>query len=125
MHIIDDAVCDDEKDEVLLVSLVDSCFLSHITDKLNDWRKVGWAIEVDVLQCALVCCCDSFEAIDFWVKYVSIESKAVGCPVDCWWDSSTIAKDWDLLLRVVVLQNVSAGLDCLQVLVPVHVKVVE
>ena len=47
------------------------------------------------------------------------------CSVCLWWHRCTKAKDWDLLVRVVVLQDVAHGLDGVKILVFVHVEIVE
>ena len=105
--------------------MIDTCLLSHVSDQLDDGSEVRWTVEVDVLQRALVGCCDSLESITFWVEDVAVKSEAVRCSVDGWRDGRSVAEDWDLLLGVIILQDVSSGFDGCEVLVPLHIKVVE
>jgi hypothetical protein len=92
---------------------------------LDDWREVGWSIQVNVLQRVLISFNHSIQAIALRVKDVAIQSKAVRSPVHCWWHCGPETECWDLFVRIIVLENFSNRFDGLQILVFVVVKVVK
>ena len=98
MHVVDDAVSDDQENEVFLVVLGDSGLLSHVAHHLKGWGEVGGAIKIDVLEGTLVGRHNSVKAVNFRVKYISIKGEAVRGPIDRWWHSGSITEDWNLLL---------------------------
>ena len=59
------------------------------------------------------------------IKDITIESEAVRSSVVVGWDRAAEPVQVDHLVTVVELENVSDGLDCLQVLIILGVEVVE
>ena len=98
LHVIDDSICDNEQDLVLLVELRDVLGLSHIVYKLNDRCEISWTVQIDVFKRVFVCFNHTVETIDFRVEYVSIKGKTVRSSVRRWRDSGTKAERWDLFV---------------------------
>ena len=121
-HIRDLTVSHNQQDVVLLVSLRASHILSHVVNKLNDWSKVRRSTQRHILDGALIGLANAIHAIDLWIKDVAIDGKCVADTMI--WDPCAISKDWNLLVRIVVLQDVAHRLDGLQVLVVRHVVLV-
>ena len=79
---------------------------SHIVDELDDRSKVGWTIKVDILYRVLVSFHNSVQSIYLGVKDVAIQGETVRGSVRRWGYRSTKAEYWDLLVRVIILQNI-------------------
>ena len=128
MHVVNNAVSKDQEDEVFLISLAHFCFFSHVGDELNDRLEICWPVQLYFLKCFLVGVHDFLEPIALWIENISIERETVACFVKFfvkWRHFRSVAEYWDLLLRVIILQDVASCLDGCQVLVSLHVEVVE
>ena len=90
-----------------MVVLSHILLLSHVIDQLDNWGKVGWSIQVDILKGILVSLNNSIKAINLWVKDVSIEGEAVASLVGLRWYCGSKSIDWELLVRVIVLEDVA------------------
>ena len=93
----------------------------HLVDELANWREVGGSVQVHVVQGVQVGLDHSIETIDGRVRYVAVEGEAVVALFPHWTNLSSIAKDWNLLVGVVVLQNRANLLDSAEVLVVLEV----
>lgn len=108
-----------------MVGLRDVHALCHIVDQLKNRAKVRGPVQVHPVDGIFIGLDDSFDPVALRIENVSIKSKAVvrlllvgrnGCPK---------AQHWDLLVRVVVLQDAANRLYGIQVLVLLHVKVMQ
>lgn len=96
--------------------------LGHLVDQLEDWSEVRRPRQLHVVNGSLVDFGHAFDTVDFWVKDVAIEGETVP---DLVVNDSSVAKDRDLLIAVVILQDVPHRVDRLKVLVLSHVERVQ
>jgi len=82
---------------------------------------MSWAIKLNSAQTVHVCFYNSFEALAFWLEYVSIESKAVTCSSMVWLDACSETIGWDLFITIIVLKDISNSFECLQIFVSLKV----
>ena len=97
----------------------------HIVAKLYNWSKICGSIQVHILERVLVSFDDAVQTVYLRVKDVTVQSKAVRGSIVGWWDYGAKAENRDLLVRVIILEDVTDGLDGVQILILVHVKVME
>lgn len=125
LQVTDDSIGDDEQDVVLLIGLVDAHILSHLVHELDNGREVGGPVQVDSVDGVFVDVHDPLDTVDLRVEDVTVQGEAVVCSVAVGWDCGAKTKDRDLLVGVVVLEDASNRLNRLEVLVLVHVEVME
>jgi hypothetical protein len=82
---------------------------------------MSWAIKLNSAQTVHVCFYNSFEALAFWLEYVSVESKAVTCSSMVWLDACSKTIGWDLFITIIVLKDISNSFECLQIFVSLKV----
>lgn len=66
-----------------------------------------------------------FDAVHLGVENVTVQSEAVVCILAEGRNGSSEAEHWDLLIAVIVLKNISNSFDGFQVLVALHIEIVE
>lgn len=83
--------------------------LSHLVYHVENWCKVSWPIEVNVLESLLISFKDSLKTIAFRITDVTVECKTVTWTVVMRIELqiSTKTKGRELLIRVIELQDVS------------------
>lgn len=77
LHVHDLAISDDQKDQVLLVSLGYFQALGHVIHRLDDLIEVSRTIQLNIVQGMCVSVKDTFQALALRVKDVAIESEAM------------------------------------------------
>ena len=97
----------------------------HLVDELEDGGKVCRSVKRHRIDRVLVSFNYTIQSVDFWVKDIAVEGKAVVTLVCVGRDGSTEAQSWDLLVAIVVLQDTTHGAYSIQVLVALHIEVVE
>jgi hypothetical protein len=98
----------------------------HLGDHLvQDFREVGWAVKIGVLNCMLVGADDFLKAIDLGVEDVSVQGEAVRSPLTVGWDSATETIKRNLFVRVVKLEDFANVSNRLNVLIALGIKVVK
>ena len=74
-HVCYQPIRDDQKNKVIRGAMrALSCYLGHFT---NDWRKIGWTIQLNNFGCSLICRQDMFNASDVWVGRCQTEVKEI------------------------------------------------
>lgn len=88
---------------------------------------MSWPIQIDCLvaDAVLVVSNDLFELVDAWVKNVTIQGEAVRGTLRIGLNCTTEPKQIDLLICIVELQNSTDLINNLQVLVLLHIPVME
>lgn len=127
VHVIDNAIGDNEQNLELLVAVAAWISLTHIVHGVKDGAKVRWTIQVDVavIDAVLVVIYNVIEIVHSWIEDVSVHREAVRSNLGIWSDTTSEAEKIDLLIGVVVLKNTTDGVDNLQVLVLIHVEVMK
>jgi hypothetical protein len=117
LQIVDDAICDNKQDVILLILLGDTHTLSHIIDQLKYRREVRRTVKVNLANRILVCFDYTFDAVAFWIENVAIKCKAVVRSLIEGWDRRTETEGRDFLIGVIVLEYASNTFYCVVVFV--------
>jgi hypothetical protein len=117
LQIVDDAICDDKQDVILLILLGDTHTLSHIINQLKYRREVRRTVKVNLANRIFVCFDYTFDAVAFWIENVAIKCKAVVRSLVEGWDRRTEAEGRDFLICVIVLEYASNTFYCVVVFV--------
>ena len=125
LHIVDNAIGNNQQNVILLVCLADIHTLSHVVDHFHNRPKVRRAIQIYTVDRVFVCLNDTVDTVALRVEDVAIQRKTVFSLLEVGRYLSAKAQYWDLLVRVVVLQDASHRSDRIQVLVFVHVEIVQ
>jgi hypothetical protein len=86
---------------------------------------MGGTIQIDICQIMLVVLNDFLKIIDSWIKDVTVHSETVSGLLSIWGHTTTEAEQVDSLVSIVVLENSTDLLNDLQVLIFLHVEVME
>jgi hypothetical protein len=121
LHVVDYTVSEDQQNLVFLVVLIINSRLTPVIYFFQDLAEMSWAIKLNSAQTVHVCFYNSFEALAFWLEYVSIESKAVTCSSMVWLDACSETIGWDLFITIIVLKDISNSFECLQIFVSLKV----
>ena len=125
VHIIDDAIGDNDEDVELLGTLRLQVTFDMSADFVQDFRKVSRSVELRLLKSVLVGLRHTLDALDARIEDVAVQREAVRGASVVGWDSTTKAIEVDQLIGVVELKNVADILDSLQVLVALRVEIVK
>ena len=109
LHVRDLAVGDNQQDVVLLVLLRHLHLLRHVIYLLNDWCKVGRTAKTHIIDAADVGLDHSIKTVALGIKDVAIDSEAMTGSMRL--DYSSVTKSGDLFVCIIVLKNISDGLD--------------
>ena len=121
LHVVDYTVSEDQQNLVFLVVLIINSGFTPVIYFFQDLAEMSWAIKLNSAQTVHVCFYNSFEALAFWLEYVSIESKAVTCSSMVWLDACSKTIGWDLFITIIVLKDISNSFECLQIFVSLKV----
>ena len=91
--------------------------LRHVVELVQNFLKVGGAVEVDVLQSFLIMPEYLLNAVDARIEDVTVESEAVRDSFRVWRNAATKTIQIDVLAAVVKLKDISDRGDRLNVLV--------
>jgi len=128
LHIVDDAISDDQKNQVLLVPLRHLEALRHVASHFKYFIEVSWSVQLHLFKRVLVSIKDAIQSITFWVEDVSVQGEAVRSSVlrqTSEFELATEAERWELLVGVVKLEDISHRLESLVVLVLAHALTVK
>lgn len=127
VHIINHTISNDEKNLELLILVITWVGLAHIVDAVENRPEMSWTVQVDIVvaDAVLVVLDHIVQIVYTWIKNVAIHGEAVRSALTVGRDTTTEAEQVDLLVRVVVLEDAANLVDHLQILVPVHVEVVQ
>jgi len=81
--------------------------LRHVVELVQNFLKVGGAVEVDVLQSFLIMPEYLLNAVDARIEDVTVESEAVRDSFRVWRNASTKTVQIDVLAAVVKLKDIS------------------
>ena len=127
VHVADLPVRQDEQNVVLLRLLAHLLRLNVASNMLDDFGEVGGTGKLDFLQRVFVGGENAFNTLNMWVANVPIEREAVRC--SCLHAVArhfcTVAIQIDLVIAVVVLEDLSHVLDCIDVLVLSRIEVMQ
>lgn len=71
-HVVDDSICDDQENVEFLLLLIILFVFGHVVHLLKNASKVGWTVEIDVLQAVFVVRDHVIDTVDSWVEDVAI-----------------------------------------------------
>ena len=83
--------------------------LRHVIYLLNDWCKVGRTAKTHIIDAADVGLDHSIKTVALGIKDVAIDSEAMTGSMRL--DYSSVTKSGDLFVCIIVLKNISDGLD--------------
>ena len=124
-QIIDYTISDDQKNLELLIVVVARICFTNVVYCFNNWSKMSWAIQINILQTILVISNHFLQVVDSGVKNIAIQCKAMWCSLHVRRDSTSETKQIDFFFRVVELQDPAYLLNHLQVLVFSHVEIMQ
>lgn len=124
-QIVDYTIGNDQQHLELLIVVVSRVCLTDVINGLQDRAEMGRTVQVNIRQAVLVVSHRFFEASNSRIETVTVHREAVSRSLAVWRHTSTEAKQIDVLVSVVVLQNAAHRLHHLQVLVLRHVEVVK
>lgn len=126
-HVINHTVSDNHENLELLVLIVAWISLTHAIDSVKNFTEVSRSIQIDCLVADAVFVVRHHfrELINTRVKDVTIHGKAMRSPLIIREDCTTKAEQVNLLVRVVELQDATDLINDLQILIFLHVPVVE
>jgi len=81
--------------------------LRHVVELVQNFLKVGGAVEVDVLQSFLIMPEYLLNAVDARIEDVTVESEAVRDSFRVWRNAATKTVQIDVLAAVVKLKDIS------------------
>ena len=58
-------------------ALMACCVINYLGHLTNDWRKIGWTIQLNNFRCSLIRGQDMFNASDVWVGRCQTEVKVL------------------------------------------------
>lgn len=95
LHVIDDSVCQEQKNEVLLIIVRDPLVLGHIGHDLDDVSEVSRSMELYSIDRMLVGIDDPLNSIALRIEIVSVHSEAVRRLRQIGRDLGSKAKYWN------------------------------
>lgn len=98
LHVVDNAVGNDQQNVIFLVVLRDFCGLAAAVDFRNDGAEVRWAVQTYLLNRVHVGLQHSFKAVAFGLEDISIESKAMSRATRQWLNGRSESVGRDLLV---------------------------
>ena len=125
LHIVDNTICDNQQDVVLLINLCDLHALRHLVNKVNDLGKVCRTIQIYALNCVFVRLHDTVQPVTLRVENITVQGETVLSCGPIRWNRSTKTEGWYLLVTVVVLENAADRSDRVKIFIFRKVEVVE
>lgn len=125
LHIVNDSICQNAQDGILLVHLVDLSCLHLIVCFTKNLIEVGWSIKIYSRKGALIMADHFINPVYSWVKDIAIQGKAVGATLIVRVDCPAKAIKVDQLVTVIVLKDISYSPNGFHVLITSRVKVMK
>ena len=105
-----------------MILLGAAALLSHLVDQLHDRGKISRSSETNIIYRTLIYLFHTIDTVHFRIKNVAIKSKAVACFKT--FNLCSVAKYRDLLIAVIILQDTTDRLNCIQILIISHITFV-